>query len=380
MNIAMLNPAQAIEQAHDRHHDQTVQMAFDDVMNVAVIMRLPGKEAGHRRVDLFQGGCRPEERQNRCGIGGPGVLHAGRRLGEPATPGPAMADGLSLVKHPPQGQQQQRGRQKKGRAQGDGGGVVGKGLERNPAIIQTQGRHGLDRQEHEGAGIDADDRTGGRQDHHGQEHGRALFIHRSGCFTSGLALEDHAHDLGKTSQGQAADHGQADDGQQTIGKYRRTGGNPAEASQVNEKFADESIEGGQAGDGQGPDEKGHAGDFHPFQQTAQGVDGSGSGFMQDHARAHEKKGLEDGVIEHVQEGAGKAEDGHDGVLGLHADHADAHADQDDADVLHAVIGQEAFQVVLAQGIDHAEHAGENTENQHHATHGRRMQVQDAVNP
>ena len=78
--------------------------------------------------------------------------------------------------------------------------------------------------------------------------------------------------------------------------------------------------------------------------------------MQDRTRAQEKQGFEQGVVEHVEQCAGKAEGRHQPVAGGDAEHAQAETEQDDADVLNGGVRQQPLEVMLAQGMDHAENA------------------------
>ncbi len=48
-----------------------------------------------------------------------------------------------------------------------------------------------------------------------------------------------------------------------------------------------------------------------------------------------KSDLKDRVVQHVQQAAGKPENRHDRIAGGDPEHADAEADQDDADIFNA---------------------------------------------
>ena len=97
----------------------------------------------------------------------------------------------------------------------------------------------------------------------------------------------------------------------------------------------------------------------------------------------EEERLEGRVVPHVKKAAGEPERRPGGSVLDDAEHPDAEPDQDDADVLDAVVGEEALQVVLSERQDHAEHAGDDTEQEQRETQPfrkRRQQGQDPNEP
>ena len=106
-----------------------------------------------------------------------------------------------------------------------------------------------------------------------------------------------------------------------------------------------------------PDEKGGAGEGHPLQQPPEPVDLARARRMGDGTRTQEEKALEQSMVEHVQEAAGKAQHRHDGRAVADAQQTDAQAEADDPDVLHAVVGEQSLDVVLREGEKHADHPG-----------------------
>ena len=52
---------------------------------------------------------------------------------------------------------------------------------------------------------------------------------------------------------------------------------------------------------------------------------------------------------------------------FHGDQREAEPDENDADVFHAVIGEQAFQIVLAQRERDAEHRADHAQRRHHRT-------------
>ena len=76
--------------------------------------------------------------------------------------------------------------------------------------------------------------------------------------------------------------------------------------------------------------------------------------MEHRPGAEEQQALEEGMVEHVEQRAGKAEDREAGLSKGQSQEADAETQGDDPDVLDAVVGQQPFEVVLRQGEEHAE--------------------------
>ena len=74
------------------------------------------------------------------------------------------------------------------------------------------------------------------------------------------------------------------------------------------------------------------------------------------ARAEKQQTLEERVVEAVERRAGEAEHRHHRMVIGHPQRPRADAKQDDPDVLDAVIGEEALEVVLREGPEHSEHA------------------------
>src|SRR6516225_1013190 len=108
--------------------------------------------------------------------------------------------------------------------------------------------------------------------------------------------------------------------------------------------------------------------------------------MDDRAGAEEQKTLEKGMIPDVEKSSGHTEN--HPVVASHssAEKSQANPQDDDADVLNAMVGEQAFQVVLANGKGDTQDARQNPQcQQGHAPPKRRMRNQrsnakDAVNP
>ena len=83
------------------------------------------------------------------------------------------------------------------------------------------------------------------------------------------------------------------------------------------------------------------------------------------ARAEEQEALEQRMIEHVQQRRGEGERRRQShAIGLEGER-EPQADEDDADILHRVIGEQALQIVLHQRVEHAHDAGDAGKREHH---------------
>ncbi len=95
---------------------------------------------------------------------------------------------------------------------------------------------------------------------------------------------------------------------------------------------------------------------HSLQQPAEAVNLLRARAMHHRAGAKEQQALEQGVIEHMQQRAAKAQHHQHRRTRAHAQQSDAQPQRNDADVFDAVIRQQPLQVVLGQRKQHAQHA------------------------
>ena len=99
----------------------------------------------------------------------------------------------------------------------------------------------------------------------------------------------------------------------------------------------------------------------PAQQAAVVVDLAGAGGVHHRPGTVKEQRLEQAVIDHVQQGAGDPQQDQ----GRHGEAApeqgQAEADGDDADVLDAVVGEQALEVVLGQRQGYAADPGDDAE-------------------
>ena len=176
---------------------------------------------------------------------------------------------------------------------------------------------------------------------------------------TGLAEEGHAVGLEVDEGRDAAHQHEADEGDEH-------GDLLFEAVQVqaldqregDDELAGEAVEGGQAGYGSRAEGEEHAEHGHALLKAAELGHVHSSGAVQDFARAEEEQSLEGGMVEHMEEAAGEAEGGYPCYAVLHAHEADAGRHDHEAHVLHAGVGQQAFQMALAEGFQYAHEGGE----------------------
>ena len=87
--------------------------------------------------------------------------------------------------------------------------------------------------------------------------------------------------------------------------------------------------------------------------------------IEDRARAEEEQALEHRMIEYVKQRRGhRQRSGTSHVVGTKRQRQ-PEADEDDADVLDRVIGEQALEIVLHQRMQHAENGGDAAEEENH---------------
>jgi len=74
------------------------------------------------------------------------------------------------------------------------------------------------------------------------------------------------------------------------------------------------------------------------------------------AGSEEEQRFEKRMVQGVEKSARKAEGGDQRVVHTQTDTSDSHPQSDDADVLHRMISQQFFKVVLHDGLHHPEQA------------------------
>ena len=208
----------------------------------------------------------------------------------------------------------------------------------------------------------ADEGAGQHQQEERQQHpalglrGRPRFGHPR------LAQEDDAAHLGEAGQRQRADQRQPGDGEH-LQPDRPVEHSPREERLVGHPLADEPVERREPDDRHRADEERRPGERHPLGEAAQPLDVAGAGRVDHRARAEEQQALEERVVQGVQRRAREAEHRDHRVVIGHPQRPRADAEQDDPDVLDAVVGEEPLEVVLRERPEHAEHARDHAEAQ-----------------
>ncbi|EKD37329.1 MAG: hypothetical protein ACD_75C01172G0003 [uncultured bacterium] len=179
-----------------------------------------------------------------------------------------------------------------------------------------------------------------------------------GCLQIGTprpAEEDHPVHLDETG-------GRQRPGQSQHGRGHRNHG-PEDAAPQNralecrlkgQPFRDEAVKRRESRNGDAADQKADRGDGHPADKSAHFFHVVLPALLQDGAGAKEQETLEQGVVETMVQGGDQGQGGDfHMVLGI-KNHRQAEADIDDADVFHAVIGEQPFEIMLHQGIEYPE--------------------------
>ena len=85
--------------------------------------------------------------------------------------------------------------------------------------------------------------------------------------------------------------------------------------------------------------------------------------MDDRPGAQEQERLEKGMVPHVEQGPAQTE--HNPISSTQGapEHGQAHTHDDDANVLNAVVSEQALQVMLADGEGDAQHARSHSQSQ-----------------
>ena len=96
-----------------------------------------------------------------------------------------------------------------------------------------------------------------------------------------------------------------------------------------------------------------AGQGHSFQQAPQPVHVARARGVRRGSGPQEEQTLEDCVVQHVQEPAGKTQDRHHRCVVAHTEEPHAESQADDPDVFHAVVGEQLLDVVLGKREEHA---------------------------
>ena len=137
-----------------------------------------------------------------------------------------------------------------------------------------------------------------------------------------------------------------------------------------EPLAGEAVQRGQTGDRHRADEKPEAGPRHPPQQAAELLNLPGPRLHENASCGEKQEAFEHRVIQHVVQ-TGRQSYGGDVAPPIgESDHPRAKAQENDPDVLNAVVRQESLQIVLHQRIEHPEHRRQASHNEDEHTPGQ----------
>ena len=170
-----------------------------------------------------------------------------------------------------------------------------------------------------------------------------------------LAEENDTEGLGEAGDCQTADQRQARDDQEPgKGLLSAAAGDSLESAQENHHFADKAVQRRKSANRDRPDQEECRRPRHSFREPPKMIDFKRARRFENASRTEEQESLEQSVIDNVQETACKTEGGQPGEMQAEPQLAQSQADEDDSDVLHAVVGQQALQIVLRQGKKNAE--------------------------
>ena len=199
-----------------------------------------------------------------------------------------------------------------------------------------------------------------------------------------LAKKHDAEGLGEAGGGQPADQRQPADDQHAHQRPRRRdaglASEPRHGAKVDEELADKAVQRRQPGNCRRADQKGRARDRHALEKSAQPIEFPRAGGVQHRSGAEEQQALEDGMVDDVQQAAGQAQGRHRRVPVADPQNAHPQPQGDDADVFHAVVSQQPFQVVLRQGVEHAEDARNHADGHERPAPPRRRRPEQREHP
>ena len=193
------------------------------------------------------------------------------------------------------------------------------------------------------------------------------------------AEKNDAADFDEARQGQGAGHGQEHGRPHCDPGRRRVRQRGVEETQVDQPFADEAVERRQARDGHRAQREETRRPGHGAPEPPESTHLARPRRVQHGTGAEEEQPLEERVVPHVEQRPRERQSapGRAAVLDRHQ--REAETDQDDADVLDAVIGEQPLQVMLAESEGDAQHGAHDTEGGDHraGTRGRREPTREA---
>jgi hypothetical protein len=135
---------------------------------------------------------------------------------------------------------------------------------------------------------------------------------------------------------------------------------------VYEPLAHESIERRETNDRRRADDERRPRERHAPRETAELLHVASAGHSRHRTRAKEET-LEHGVIDRVEQRARVADDSERRMIIRRPERPDTDAHRDNSHVLDAVIREQALDVVLRQGPQHAEHRRQQPDAEHGPT-------------
>ena len=147
-------------------------------------------------------------------------------------------------------------------------------------------------------------------------------------------------------------------------------------SLIRKPFADESVQRRQPGNRDGADQETERRHRHPADQPAHLLHVPRARRVQHGAGAQEQQALENGVVQRVVKPGDQRDGGQVGVAQRAKHQRRAEPDQDDSDVLDAVVRKQALEVMFHQRIEHAQQRREHSGHQHQHARPCRRRVEE----
>ena len=190
--------------------------------------------------------------------------------------------------------------------------------------------------------------THARQRQHRSAHPPAAFVRVRRRLRARCAEENHRARLRETRQRQGPGHRQHDRGRHGGPRRRPLARHCVEESEIHQPFADKPVERRQTRDGDRAEREQPRRPRHRAPQSAEPAHLPRARGVQHRTGAEEQQRLERAVIPHVQQRPGQRQSAPRRVAVRDREQRAADADQDDADVLHRTIRQQALEIVLRE--------------------------------
>ena len=316
-----------------------------------------------------------EDAPQRLGEGGRGVLHARRLADAAAAPRVPEAQPAVGAREPepqrdkPQ-QEHEPERQKRRGHLADGAGDAERQPQGEPHVGRREALEAGQRRPdhpHDGGGRQPERRAHQRQRDHAGLHGQRRLVRVLGLRRSRDGEErdpERLDEAGRAEPAREREHGHRDrHDHRDLGLRDRR---PAEQGLEHQPFGGEPVERRQRRDRARADEEEEGGARHPLDQPAHLLHVARARRVQHRPRAQEQQPLEARVVDRVIQAADDAQGGERRQPVALEHQARPDPDEDDADVLDRVKGEQPLEIVLHEGVEHPEQRRDGAQAEHEA--------------